>query len=58
MFWIEGDTTPDDFLQSDLLLAELPVGLTGRVSLDFALISDPNITASVFFEDFSVTLSP
>ena len=58
MFWIEGDTTPDDFLQSDLLLAALPVGLTGRVSLDFVLTSDPNITASVFFQDFSVTLSP
>ncbi len=58
MFWIAGDTTPDDFLQSDLLPAALPVGLTGRVSLDFFLTSDPNITASVFFADFSVTPSP
>jgi hypothetical protein len=47
-----------DFLQSDLLPAALPVGLTGRVVLDFFLSSDPNMTASVSFEDFSVTLSP
>ena len=58
MFWIEGSTTPDDYLQSDLLPAALPVGLTGRISLDFVLTGDPNITANVFFEDISVTLSP
>jgi hypothetical protein len=58
MFWIEDDTTPNDFLQSDLLPAALPDGLIGRVALEFALTSDPNITASVFFQDFNVTLSP
>jgi hypothetical protein len=57
-FWIEGDTTPGDFLQSDLLPAALPIGLVGRIALDFELTADPNIRASVFFSDFSVTLSP
>ena len=58
MLWIAGVTTPDDFLQSDLLPAALPVGLTGRVVLDFFLSSDPNITTTVSFEDLSITLSP
>ncbi len=56
-FWIETDTTPDDFLASDLLPAA-PPALAGRLALDFALISDPQVEASVFFQDFTVTLSP
>lgn len=58
LFWIEGSTTANDFLQSDLLPDVLPVGLVGRVALDFELTSDPLVTASVFFQDFTVTLSP
>lgn len=57
-FWIEGDTTPGDFLSSDLLLTAPPAALTGRLRLDFALISDPLVEASVFFEDFTITASP
>ena len=56
-FWIETDTTPDDFLSSDLLPAALP-GITGRLALDFELSSDPQVRATVFFEDLIVTLSP
>lgn len=58
LFWIEGDTTPDDFVQSDLLPTALPVDLSGRASLDFELTSDPLIKVSVFFADMSVTISP
>jgi hypothetical protein len=58
LFWIEGSTTPDDFLQNDLLPAELPVGVIGRLALDFELTADPLVTASVFFEDLSITVSP
>ena len=56
-FWIETDTTPDDFLSSDLL-PTAPPALTGRLRLDFALISDPQVEAGVFFEDFTITPSP
>jgi len=56
-FWIETDTTPEDFLASDLLPATLP-DLTARLALDFVLISDPNVRVSVFFSDLTVTLSP
>jgi len=57
-FWIETDTTPGDFLDSDLLPATPPEGLTGRLALDFALVSDPQIEATVFFEDFVLTPAP
>jgi len=56
-FWIETDTTPGDFLDSDLLPATLP-SQAGRLALDFALISDPQTEVSVFFEGFTVTPSP
>ena len=56
-FWIETDTTPGDFLSSDLL-PTAPPALTGRLRLDFALISDPLIEVPVFFEDFTITPSP
>ena len=58
LFWLETSTTPNDFLQSDLLPDTLPIGLTGRVALDFELTTDPQVRATVFFEDFTVTLSP
>jgi len=57
-FWIETDTTPDDFLASDLLPATLPEALTGRLALDFELISDPQTTISVFFDGFTLTPAP
>ena len=61
-FWIEDDTVvgmlPDnDFLASDLLPAAPPM-LVGRLALDFELASDPQVTATVFFEDFAITPSP
>lgn len=56
-FWIETDTTPGDFLDSDLLPATLP-NLVGRLALDFALISDPQIEVSVFFDGFTITPTP
>ena len=58
MFWIEGSTTPNDFLQSDLLPDTLPVGLTGRLALDFELTADPNVNATVFFDDLTISQSP
>jgi len=57
-FWIETETTPDDFLDSDLLPATPPAGLTGRLALDFALLSDPQTEASVFFDGFMMSLAP
>ena len=57
-FWIESDTTPDDFLNSDLLPATPPVGATGRLALDFELISDPQTTVSLFFQDFLANPAP
>jgi hypothetical protein len=56
-FWIETDTTPDDFLASDLLPAAPPM-LVGRLALDFELAIDPQVTATVFFEDLTITPSP
>jgi hypothetical protein len=53
-FWIEGDTTEEDFLNSDLLPQSLP-GLTGRLSLDFTLPDNQDVTVSVFFEGLVVT---
>ena len=58
LFWIEGSTTPDDFLQSDLLPEVLPAGLVGRLALDFEQTDDPSIQVSVFFDDMTVSLSP
>ena len=61
LIWIEGDpngTTPDDFLASDHLPEQLPVGLTGRLALDFDLTVDPQIGATVFFEDLTISLAP
>ncbi len=57
-FWIETDTTPGDFLDSDLLPATPPEGLTGRLALDFELISDPQTTVSLFFGDFVASPAP
>jgi hypothetical protein len=51
-FWIESVTTPGDFLDSDLLPSTPPEGLTGRLALDFELISDPQTLAILFFDDF------
>ena len=52
--WIETSTTSEDFLDSDLLPETPPIGVTGRLALDFELISDPQTTAILFFEDFVV----
>jgi hypothetical protein len=66
-FWIEGANgtgtppstcNPPDFLESDLLPAAPPTTHYGRLALDFELISDPLVTANVFFEDFAITPSP
>ena len=58
-FWIETDTTPGDFLDSDLLPAAAPAGLIGRLSLDFELISDPQAApVNLFFEDFVLAPAP
>jgi hypothetical protein len=54
---IEGSTTPDDFLLTDLLPPSLPL-VTGRFALDFELTADPQVTASVFFEDLTITPNP
>ena len=56
-FWIETDTTPFDFLDSDLLPEALQ-DLGGRLAMDFELISDPQTQVSVFFEGFAITQSP
>jgi len=57
-FWIETDTTPGDFLDSDLLPATPPDALVGRLALDFALISDPQTEVSVFFDGLTITANP
>ena len=57
-FWIETTTTPDDFLDSDLLPATPPEGLTGRLALDFELISDPQTLVFLFFDDFLINPAP
>lgn len=57
-FWIETDTTPGDFLDSDLLPATPPDALTGRLALDFVLISDPQTEAIVFFDGFTLAPAP
>ena len=57
-FWIETSTTPNDFLDSDLLPATPPEGLTGRLALDFELISDPQTTVILFFDDFVANPAP
>jgi len=57
-FWIEGVTTPDDFLASDLLPATPPEALTGRLALDFELISNPQSTSIVFFDGLMVSPAP
>ena len=56
-FQIEGDTTENDFLASDLLPANYPSEV-GRLALDFNPTGDPNTTVSVFFDDFVATPSP
>jgi hypothetical protein len=48
---------PNDFLASDLLPAA-PPALVGRLALEFALTSDPQVTATVFFQDLAITPSP
>ena len=58
LFWIETGTTPDDFLDSDLLPTALPVGFTGRLALDFELVSDPQTVVSLFFEDLLINPAP
>jgi len=35
-----------------------PTGVTGRLALDFELISDPQTTVSLFFDDFLVDPAP
>ena len=57
-FWIETGTTPEDFLDSDLLPATPPEALTGRLALDFVLVSEPQTEVSLFFEDFVLTPAP
>ena len=57
-FWIETSTTPDDFLDSDLLPEAPPVGFAGRLALDFELISDPQTRVALFFEDLQVDPAP
>ena len=57
-FWIESVTTPGDFLDSDLLPATPPVGLTGRFALDFELISNPQTIARLFFDDSVINPAP
>jgi hypothetical protein len=63
-FWIEGaggtgtppsTCNPPDFLASDLLPAAPPTTHFGRLALDFELISDPQVLATVFFQDFAIT---
>ena len=56
-FQIETDTTPNDFLASDLLPVNYP-NEVGRLALDFNPPGDPNTTVSVFFEGFVATPSP
>ena len=57
LFQIETDTTPNDFLASDLLPVNYP-NEVGRLALDFNPPGDPNTTVSVFFADFVATPSP
>jgi hypothetical protein len=56
-FQIEGDTTVNDFLDSDLLPTNYPTEI-GRLALDFNPTGDPNTTVSLFFDDFVATPSP
>lgn len=56
-FQIETDTTPNDFLDSDLLPVNYP-NEVGRLALDFNPPGDPDTMVSVFFDDFVATPSP
>jgi hypothetical protein len=56
-FQIETDTTPNDFLDSDLLPTSYP-NEVGRLALDFNPPGDPDTRVSVFFEGFVATPSP
>jgi len=56
-FQIETDTTPNDFLDSDLLPTNYP-NEVGRLALDFNPPGDPDMTVSLFFDGFVATPSP
>jgi hypothetical protein len=56
-FQIETDTTPNDFLDSDLLPVNYPSDV-GRLALDFNPPGDPDTMVTVFFDDFVATPSP
>jgi len=56
-FQIETDTTPNDFLDSDLLPTNYP-NEVGRLALDFNPPGDPDTTVSLFFDGFVATPSP
>ena len=51
-------TTPEDFLDSDLLPNSVPIQ-RGRVALDFNPPGDPDTTVSVFYNDaFAIADAP
>ena len=57
LFWIESDTTIEDFLVSDLLPTALPE-IEGRLALDFTPTADPGVETSVFFDGLFVSPMP
>ena len=57
LFWIESDTTIEDFLVSDLLPTALPE-IEGRLALDFTPTADPGVETSIFFDGLFVSPMP